>query len=214
MIHCHIVTLLHCKEKDNNNVAIQQCNNLGLGYTIIEFLVVLGVIGFIAVMSFYALSSFDSSEKVRAASKKFVSDLRTLQNQAINGVRGANFWKVSLKTGTSTSNTSYSIYREGTLEANINLPQGVYYTHSFITPGTNQHICFANPNLTIFGDGQCGGCSAGTFFACNTTINPPCNYCPVSSGTTTVTFRSTSGGAQKTVVIEGSNMAITRIYEQ
>ena len=179
-----------------------------VGYTIVEFLVVLGVIGAIATISFFALGSFDKSEKVRAESKKLLSIINTLQNKAVNGAGGLSRWQISFSTG--SNNTSYNYGGSSEFENQVNLPKGVYYKHSYITPGYIYYVCFAHPSLTKFSAGQCGPCPESVFWACPTAFP----YMPVSGGSAEITFSDGAGQYKKTIVIEGSGMRVTRAYEQ
>lgn len=65
---------------------ISMHKSIDKGYTLIELLVVIGIIGVLIAISIPAYSQFISPQELRAASQQIKSDLRTLQNNASNGV--------------------------------------------------------------------------------------------------------------------------------
>lgn len=92
------------------------------GYTLIELMVILAIMGFIAAVAFYGLRSYDNSQQVINAQKDFVNLLRATQNKVTNGADGDNYKSV---------NTSSLI-----------LPVNVSVSPLSLV------ICFNNPNLT------------------------------------------------------------------
>ena len=88
------------------------------GYTLIELMVVLAVICFIATIAFYGIKSYDNSQAVINEQLDFVNQLRSEQNKVINGADGLNTRSVSIPAGAT------------------------------VNPSTVTVICFNNPNLT------------------------------------------------------------------
>lgn len=91
------------------------------GYTLIELMVVLAIMGFIAAVAFYGLRSYNNAQQVINAQKDFVNLLRATQNKVTNGADGDNYKTVDTST--------------------LTLPINVTVSPSVI-------ICFNNPNLT------------------------------------------------------------------
>jgi prepilin-type N-terminal cleavage/methylation domain-containing protein len=164
-----------------------QISNSG-GYTLVELLVTLAIVGFLAVIAFYGLRGADAGQKLTGAQKNFLSDLRAMSNQAANGAGGSAYKTVAI--------SSASQYLVG--GRTVTLPTGVTMDAAGLT------ICFAHPALTAYTASQCGSCLTGSFFACRAGT-------PVSSGTITVVFTS-AGGETKRVNIEGNNMTVNRVY--
>jgi len=63
---------------------------LVFGYTLIELMMVMFVIAALAGMTFYALKAYNNSQIYQNAALEFVSDLRSLQNEASVGANGWN----------------------------------------------------------------------------------------------------------------------------
>ncbi|MEK7565694.1 MAG: prepilin-type N-terminal cleavage/methylation domain-containing protein [Patescibacteria group bacterium] len=99
------------------------------GYTLIELVVVIAIIGVVAVMGFYGLRPGTEAEKLTAAHKELINNLRTAQNNALAGSNnGANVMVVF--------NANNYVIRGVT----YNLPSGITLS------STKSSICFANPN--------------------------------------------------------------------
>lgn len=160
-----------------------------VGYTLIELMVTLGVMSFIAAITLYGLGQYNNGQQLVDVRREFVSNLRGVQNKVNNGADGSQYKIVSILAG-----NQYNL--AGTI---ISLPATIT-----ISPN-NIYICFANPKLTSFTANQCGNCPAGSFFICQAGVSR-------SSGYVDVTL--SRGITSKVVRIEGSGININRIYEQ
>lgn len=58
------------------------------GFTLIELMVVITIMGILAMMGFYGLSPARENEKLANAQKELISNLRSAQNKAIAGANG------------------------------------------------------------------------------------------------------------------------------
>lgn len=167
---------------------------LETGYTLIEMLVVIGIMGMVSALALYGIRAFDKNQLVVNAQRDFLTDLRSISNRVASGSDGSNFKNVTI-----LSATSYTV--DG---VNKNLPLGIQFSSPTSFPLS---FCFANPNLKTFTDGQCGACLGGSFFACR---QPGAVL--VSSGVITVILTNSQLTYLKSVRIEGSGMNISRIY--
>lgn len=93
------------------------------GYTLVELLVAIAVMGFIAAIAFFGLRSYNNSQQVINAQKDFANLLRATQNKVVNGADGLSIRVVHVPADITT------------------LPAGVSIT------SPNVDICFNNPNL-------------------------------------------------------------------
>lgn len=189
------------------------------GFTIIELMVVLGVIGIISVLAFYGLSQSNNTQPLDNAQKEFVTTLRSLQNQVVNGSDGVSVKSVILPpspscTVNSCSYTVVNSYLSSTyMTTVVSLPKGVQFANLAVNPTA---ICLSNPNLTNFSAGQpCAtdaslkrGCTSGQAFACNDGTTPSINV------TSPFEVVFSQGAARRKVILEGSGMKINRIYAQ
>lgn len=178
------------------------------GYSLVELVVVLGVLGLVTIMAFWGMKSFNNSQLVPNAQKELLSTMRSLQTQAYNGARGLNNQYIRFQDNQNTYSVwdnSDVLIRTVTLPAKISL-QSVPAQ----TGWTRLDICFSNPNLSSFtgsGTYKCSGCTtAGSYYACRQTLGI---YYPVS---TPVTIRLTDGTSNKDIKIDGSGTMINRIY--
>ncbi|MBI3559113.1 type II secretion system protein [Candidatus Gottesmanbacteria bacterium] len=158
------------------------------GYTLIELMVVLAIMGFIAAVAFYGLRNYNNAQQVINTQKDFVNLLRATQNKVTNGADGSPVKTVDVPMS-------------------LSLPVGINVTNN--RTGNGITICFANSNLISFDSTnvlyQCGACSSGSdYFLCDDVTNSK-----ILGG---VTFSFSNGSTIKTVTIEGSNMTINRIY--
>jgi len=195
------------------------------GFTLIEMMVVLGVISIIAMVAFYGLSQYNNTQPLFNAQKEFLTALRALQNQVNNGSDGVSVKSLIFNKNTpssytivnsyitTASNPSYSV-------TTINLPSGVtlYSVGGTLLPSlTNPTaICLSNPNLFNFDTNQIcvtdvtakRGCASGVGFTCTDGTTPSVN------SISPFEIVLNQGAAQKKVVLEGSGMKINRIYAQ
>jgi prepilin-type N-terminal cleavage/methylation domain-containing protein len=176
------------------------------GYTLVELLVTLGVISFIAAMTLFGLSQYNNGQQVLDVRREFVANIRGVQNKVNNGADGSQYKVVSVLAGNQYNLAGTVI----TLPANIT-----------VSP-TNIYLCFINPKVPALASGLCGtgtcaspgnACTfAGAdraFFACSSGCLV--GYSPVTDHLD-VTF--SNGTVNKVVTIEGSATNINRIYEQ
>lgn len=176
------------------------------GYSLVELLVVMAVIGAVAGVAFFGSRSFNNTTAVSNASKEFVTNLRAVQNRVDNGQVLENGKVVQEVTIPANGSAYYSV--NGT---EINLPSGVTLTNSTNIPLT---ICFPNRNLdaydSVLVDGiavhQCANCNVDDSigFICK---NPG----GISTSTVSVTFASNVSTVGQTVTINGSGMRVTEI---
>lgn len=74
------------------------------GFTLVELLIVIAVIGILAASSIPVFSSYTASQRLSQAAKNVKNDLRSAQNRAINGVEG-KAWGMSFN-----GSNSYTIF--------------------------------------------------------------------------------------------------------
>lgn len=68
------------------------------GFTLVELLIVIAVIGILSAATIPVFSSFTNSQRLSQAAKDIKNDLRSAQNRAINGVEGSA-WGVNVTAG-------------------------------------------------------------------------------------------------------------------
>lgn len=196
------------------------------GYTLIELMVVLTVIGIIAMIAFYSLKPNDV-DAVTKAQLDFVANLRAVQNKVNNGVNGQNLIMVNISKPffppNCGTNTAYSIFDRSSART-VNLPSGVTISQHQVYGNFDIVLCFANSQLGTYaanGDpqNQCWSCgSAGNYFACQRTSVPYCaggplpkyqTFDPITNTQIQIDF--TKGSVTKSVMVEGSGINITRV---
>lgn len=74
----------------NKKLAAGKGKKLDSGYTFIELLVVMVIMGIILVFGFSSFQQFTQRQIVKSASKQLVNDLNAAQNMATNGNKPAN----------------------------------------------------------------------------------------------------------------------------
>lgn len=138
------------------------------GYTLVEMMVVIAIMGFIATIGFYALKNQDKSQVVINAQRDFLNNMRSVQNKVETGADGLALRTINVPT-------------------DVSLPTGVSITTPAVT------LCFANRNLSSI---TCGGCAAGIYFACRSNVAISSGYVDVtfSNGTTFKTVRIEGDG--------------------
>lgn len=183
------------------------------GFTLIELMVVIAVLGVVGTMVFFGIQSFDQGQAVLDAQRNLLVSLRTLQNKVNSGADGESVKRVDLVAGGS----SYNLQTVGDETLTVNLPANTTLTYSASdgSPlGSPLSLCFVNPNLAAFdGTHVCGlpsanPCISGSGYVCDRSGVPQALSPPA------VRVTLTRGDISKTVVIEGSGMTVTRMYAQ
>lgn len=112
------------------------------GYTLVEMLVVIAIMSFIAVLSLYGMKSQDKTHFLNSAQKDFLNTLRSTQNKVNTGANGLAVRTVRVPT-------------------DIILPTGV----SITSPSAD--ICFVNSNISTYTTIiKCGLCISGSGYIC------------------------------------------------
>ncbi|MCL5432036.1 MAG: type II secretion system GspH family protein [Patescibacteria group bacterium] len=178
-------------------------------FTLIELLVVMSIMAIAATIIFFATSPNDRNQLVANAQKEFIVNFRSWQNGVNQGADGLDYKYILLTNGA----TSYTLYSNAqtVIGSPVNLPSKV--TIGLPSGISSLAVCLNNPNMTSY-DGTVGktacwndSCGLGTYFACQLS---GATYTPVNSGSIPVNF--VSGTVSKSVTIEGSGMAVSRIW--
>lgn len=165
------------------------------GYTLIELVVVIAIVGLISLIGFYGLKPENDAEKLDGAQREFLANFRAAQNNVMAGRNSGATYTLTFNSG------GYDI-NDGLSTKSYNFPAGVTWT---AVPG--YAICLVNPNKTVLTN--CAACSVG---APATWSSFSCPAAPVS-GMMAMTI-SGRAGAAKTITVEGSGIFINRIYGQ
>lgn len=183
------------------------------GYTLVEVVIVLGIIAFMGAMTIYGFSNQNNDQRVVAAQREIIVNLRSIQTKVNSGVDGKNVQTVRFDNG----NGFYCINDLVTgcpTGTKINLTAGVTLS---VGP-TPVVIYFSHQAYTGHLANQCGSnVDKATFFACSG-IGAAANKCDGTVTCTTVPAISTTAkigftGSTRTVTVEGVGMRINRIYE-
>lgn len=193
------------------------------GYTLLELVITLGIIGVVAVIIFFGIGSFNKNQSLVNAQQEFVSNLRSAQNRVLTGADAATIMAVSfpVPSGSPPVISSYSVANAASNTTTaVNLPTGVSMTLSLVEADQTRTavtgaltVCFVNRNLATY-DGsayngfyahECGSCATGNGFACQDGII-------VLQKAVEAVF--SQGSAQNKVEIEGTGMYIDRVYGQ
>lgn len=97
------------------------------GFTLVELLIVIAVIGILAASSIPVFSSYTSSQRLSQTAKNVKNDLRSAQNRAISGVEG-KAWGMSFN-----GSNSYTIFTCTSLSACTCNDQTNFTTKSLAT---------------------------------------------------------------------------------
>lgn len=193
------------------------------GYTIVELMIVIGIMAVISTVAFYGLKSNNDRQAVVNAQLEFVSNLRSIVNGVNAGNNNGMHNKILWINTSAGLNTSYKLYdNNGTPPQNIletfPLPSNIILKLQNITQ-PQMYICIPNPSITTYNnvpgntnplDSYCPKCGAGTYFACLTNGLSVNNQ--ITNSTVTVRFQSSTNPLiYKDVDIEGVGMTITRI---
>lgn len=177
------------------------------GYTIIELIIVMTIIGVIAVLSLYGLRSQNNTQIVSNTQLEFVTNLRSVINGVNQGSNGQNFYYLTINNTVQ----SYSVYKsDNTLLTTYSLPSNI---HVCFPDGSAQiAFCAANRYFTTYSAllNQTCACGDGVYFACKDSTK-------VTTGSVIVRFSQATNcvdaanAYHKDVVIEGNSMQITRV---
>lgn len=170
--------------------------SLRKGYSLIELVVVLAIITFMGMLTFFGFGNQNKDQRVLAAEREIIVNLRSIQTKVDSGVGGANYKTATFRNGDSF----YTL--DGTT---INLTPGVKLSLT-TTPVT---IYFSHPSLACYST-TCGAPTTTTCGA-SATIYFACGGSPVGVLSPLVTIGFV--GSTRTIKIEGSGMNVNRIYE-
>lgn len=189
------------------------------GFTIIELIVVIGVIGLVGTIVLYGLSQYNNTQPLTNAQREFVTTLRSVQNQVINGADGVSVKSIILNPANCSATSCFYRIVNSYLGASLSystvyLPRGVQFSVA-----SHLAICFSHPNLASFSTSQkcvynvstgesCNGSGATNLTGYICTAGTP----SVASSPASFTVTFTQGSAQGKVILEGSGMKINRIY--
>lgn len=197
------------------------------GFTLVELLMVMLVIGVVVGMGFYGFQNFNNSTVVTNAAAELVSDLRSVQNQTYVGLNSLNNTMVLLISGSNvyTINTNGALFNGSTILNTITHTGVVMNIENYPTKWV--YICFPNKSLTTYtgisGTSYCGPCMGtglnnstdGNYFACVATDDTH-GVATIGNGINTLTIDVTNPGGTytKKVVITGSGVSVNSINIQ
>jgi prepilin-type N-terminal cleavage/methylation domain-containing protein len=176
---------------------------LNLGYSLVEMMVVLGVIGFIAAIALFNGGTEKRDQLLIAAQKELVSNLRSLQSRADNGYGNVNYKIATFIQG----DDQYTI--DGTT---IDLPVGATISLPAVCSGTPTicnvgYILFTNSRVTTFANPPSSPpplpavCGTGSYFACFGK--------PYPSPTAVKKYDGTSGNNEFTITLAMGSISKT-----
>lgn len=172
-----------------------------LGYTLIELVIVLAIIGVIAAIAFFAIATYNHDAPVVNAARDLVATLRSVQNRVNNGADGKSIKYVTIAPDGANS---YTIKDNTGAVQTVTLSGGVTIANSR-NGQAGVDICFAYPALlSLNSTNHCGLCQTGAsgFICDNAALVSPASF-----------FLTLSRGAVTSrVYIEGKNLTIDRIY--
>lgn len=191
------------------------------GYTLIELMMVMTIMGVVGAIAYYAISSTSDRQAVTNAQLEFITNLRSIINSANNGTAGLNNRYIWIDT--LSAEDRYDIRaNDASLIQTIYLPVGVRM--SVVDGQAYAAICAANPNMgpytNTIGSSYCPPCTnteGYRYFICESTAPDTTGqtYYFGNNGQTTVTVRFTSKKnpttVYKDVLIEGNGMIISRV---
>lgn len=196
--------------------------NSARGFSLIEFLVAIGVIALLLGIGFSAMGPADEGERLRNAQKQLVSDLRTIQNKSYSGELGSTSsthiatFSGSLFSPDNYAHPSYTIDGEQkVLPKNVGLilvdpdPSGGAGNWPY-SLADSVSIYFYHPAKTNY-SAFCAGFSC---FTRNET-SPLANYglVTVNPIVLRLVLLNSNSTLEKCVKVEGSGTAVSRIYE-
>jgi len=116
------------------------------GFTVIELVLVLGIIAVLSFVSFLGLSGRKSKTQLDGAAKQMVSLLREAQSRSVSQ-SGSIIWGVRFENSTTTSPFyalfSGNSYSTSTEMGHYALPSDIVYTTSTLAAGAIVDITFA-----------------------------------------------------------------------
>ena len=176
------------------------------GYTMIELMVVIAIMGVIGLLSIYGLRSSDDSQIVTSAAKELAGNLRSLQNKAINGSKGSNCFVMQFAgSGSMTYNMVSTVD-----SFSQTIPNGVLMTayDNVGIPLSPAWVYFLHPSA---GFANCTGQTANAcgVAACTAPGSPPSTYIVGP-----LRFTLSKGGISKSVIVEFTLTQVGRIYVQ
>ncbi len=118
------------------------------GYTLIETIIVISIIGIISTLAFFGIYSTRSVQNLSNAQNELLSNLRSTQNKALSGSNIGQTYTFLM----DIPNKSYIISTNGST-VNYKWPEGV----AMDNPGP---ICFFNPNIALSPTPRCNGPTA------------------------------------------------------
>lgn len=193
------------------------------GYTLVEMMIVLGIVAFLSTMALFANRSFAHGQAVKKEQQKFLAELRSVQAGVNSGVDGVPFGVVRVK-----SNNGRFVYEIGSkFETDeytewkaTEMPEEISIDLGNSPVGAPVYICFANQNFLathpegFSNDLRCGNrdCyeGGGDYFACADGERVGVGG---ASGELTFTFKHTQSDYSPSVVIAGKGIDVTRMYE-
>lgn len=173
------------------------------GYTLIELTIVLAIISIIAGIAFFGFSGYNQEQVVRNAQQELITNLRSVQNQVVNGSDGVAIKSVILNNGAN----SYTIVDDQTpTTRTVSLPANI----TISTASTV--LCFVNQNVTAYTNTRrcfvstTNACVSGSGYICD-----PSNFSASGPSSQVITLTHTNG-TNKSITINGSGMQINQIY--
>lgn len=186
--------------------------NSAFGFTLVELLVVISLIGIMTAMVLGGLGQFRNSQSLANAQAEFLVQLRAVQNQVINGSDEIAVKSLVVVPNSSSYTIVNSYLTNPISKISVELPTGVMVAVVEPTGITaSSGVCFSNPALVSFDATRKCVSSVDASSACVSGAGMLCTGTNVNSAAR-VTVRFYLGSMSKDVVLEGSGMMINRIY--
>lgn len=150
------------------------------GFTLLELLIVVAIIGLLTGVAIPAFSAFTRRQALTQAAKNLKTDLRAVQNRAVSGVEGQR-WGVHLVQGTTNYeifSTSSYVYSVGQTK---NLPSGVQVSALSRHAGGQSNVVFDRLTGTV-GVYQNNGTQLGSDIIITLTLSGTNRYVRVDAG--------------------------------
>lgn len=179
-------------------------NNLQKGYTLIEVITVIAIISFLSLLAFYGLGSGRDNQSVANAQSQILSDLRSLQNKAVEGklstgvAPGPGTHIAAFPARPASGYTADGQTR--TLPRDVNIIQ-ISDQNGIVANNNPVSFFFYSSFKTRFLPTDCSG------FSCLMS-----GGLPISSLSSPVTIRLRGrSGPDRLIIIEGSQAQVARI---